>query len=195
MRRPGQSWIAGCRLHARHSLGRSVGDQTASGLWTYLLTQFFANHAHWRRVATGQALNKFDAVSSVRTDSDRIVRLFVITWALNSQTRAQIFHHFQSTRHRTTQRAADPNVRFPGRMLAKHWVKRHHFENVDRLEAELFRDPEDGFVADEPEVFLPQMQKRHYRAAAVLTRIAHNRVVHSPLQFGWNLDARRGCHR
>ena len=86
-------------------------------------------------------------------------------------------------------------MRFPGRMLAEHWIKRDHLENVDRLQAEFFRDPESGFVADEPEVFLPQMQERHRRTTTVLARITRNRRVHSLLQFGGNLDARRVCHR
>ena len=169
--------------------------KSGSGIWIYLLVQLFANHAHWRGVAAGQTLNKFDAVSSVGADRDRIMHFFTITRALDSQTRAQIFHHFQSTRHRATERAADPDMRFPGRMLAEHWIKRDHLENIDRLQAELFRDPEDGFVADEPEVFLPQMQQRHRRASTVFARITRNRIVHFPLQFGGNLDARRVCHR
>jgi hypothetical protein len=86
-------------------------------------------------------------------------------------------------------------MRFSGRMLAEHWIKSDHLENVDRLEAEFFRDPEDGFIADEPEVFLPQMQERHHRAATVLGWITRDRVVHFPLQFGGNLGARRVCHR
>jgi hypothetical protein len=86
-------------------------------------------------------------------------------------------------------------MRFPSRMLAKHWIKSDHLENVDRLKAELFRDPKDGFVADKPEVFLPQMQERHRRASTVLARVTGNRVVHFLLQFGWNLDARRLRHR
>jgi hypothetical protein len=123
------------------------------------------------------------------------MRFFTITRALDSQSRAQTFHHFQSTRHRATERAADPDMPFPSRMLAEHRIKRDHLENVDRLEAEFLRDPEDGFVANEPEVFLPQMQERHRRAAMVLARITRNRRVHSLLQLGGNLAARRVCHR
>jgi hypothetical protein len=46
---------------------------------------------------------------------------------------------------------------FPGWMLAKHRIKRDHLENVYWLEAEFIGDPENRFVAEEPEVFLPQM--------------------------------------
>jgi hypothetical protein len=46
--------------------------------------QLFANHAHWRGVATGQTLNKLDAASSVGADGDRIMHFFTITRALNA---------------------------------------------------------------------------------------------------------------
>ena len=157
--------------------------------------QLFPNHAHGCGVATGQALNKFDAVSSVGTDCDRIMRFFTIPPVLDSQTRAKVFHHFQSTRHRTAQRAADSDVSFPSRMLAEHWIKSDHLENVNRLEAEFFRDPKDGVVVDEPEVFLPQMQERHRCTSTVLGRITRYGIVHFALQFGGNLDARRLYHR
>src|SRR6267378_4871741 len=170
-------------------------DQVGCGLWIYLLVKLFADHAHWRGVTAGKAFNKFDAVSSVGAHCDRIMRFFTITWALDSQTRAQIFHQFQSTRHRATERAANPDMHLPGRMLAEHWIKRDHLENVDRLEAEFFRDPEDGFVVDEPEVFLPQMQDRHRCATTALARITRDRRVHSLLQLGGNLNSRRVCHR
>jgi hypothetical protein len=84
---------------------------------------------------------------------------------------------------------------FAGGMLAKHWIKRDHLKNVYWLEAEFIRDPEYGFVADEPEVFLPQMQQRQRRAPTVLAWIPGNRRVHFLLQFGWNLDRRYVCHR
>jgi len=90
----------------------------------------------------------------------------------------EVVHQFQSTGQRATERTADPDMDFPGRMLAEHWIKRDHLKNVDRLETEFFRDPEDGFIADEPKVFLPQMQQRHRRTTTVLARITRNRRVH-----------------
>src|SRR5204863_4030690 len=143
MRRPRQFRIADCRF--------PIADQVGYGLWIYLLAQFFANHAHWRGVATGQTLNKFDAVSSVGADGDWIMHFFTITRALDSRTRAQNFHQFQSTRHRATERAADPDMRLSRRLLAEHWIKSDQLENVDRLQAYFFCDPESGFIADEPE--------------------------------------------
>jgi hypothetical protein len=122
------------------------------------------------------------------------MHFFTITRALDSKTRAQIFHHFQPTGHRATERATNPDMRLPAWMLAKHWIKRDHLENVDRLQAELFCDPGDGFFTDQPEVFLPQMQQRHRCTPTVLGRITRDRIVHSPLQFGGNLDVRRVCH-
>jgi hypothetical protein len=106
------------------------------------------------------------------------MHFFAITPAVNSQACAQVFHHFQSTRHRATERTADPDMSFPRRMLAKHGVKRDHLENVDWLETELFGDPKNGFVADEAEVFLPQMQERHRRTSTMVTGITRNRGFH-----------------
>ena len=54
--------------------------------------QRLANHADWRGAAAGQTFNKLDAVITVGADRDRIVHFFAMTRALNSQTRAQIFH-------------------------------------------------------------------------------------------------------
>src|SRR4051812_19731032 len=110
MWRPWQTQIANCRL--------PIVKEIRSGIWTDTLVQLFANHAHWRGVAAGQTLNKFDAVSSVGADGDWIMHFFTITRALDSQTRAQNFHQFQSTRHRATKRAADPDMRLARRMLA-----------------------------------------------------------------------------
>src|ERR1700748_611065 len=113
MRRPRQFRIGDWRL--------AIADQVRFRSWIYLLAQLFANHAHGRGVATGETFNKFDAVLSVGADRDRIMHFLTRTWSLDSEIRAQIFHHFQSTRHRATQCAADPDMRLPGRMLAKHW--------------------------------------------------------------------------
>src|SRR5215470_13156817 len=187
MRRPGQFRIADCRL--------PIGDQVGCGLRTYLLVQFFANYAHWRGMATGQTLNKFDAVSFIGTNSDRIMHFFAPSRPPDPQTRAQILHQFQTTSHRTTERATDPDMSFSGGMPAEHWIKSDYLQNVDRLEPEFFRDPERGFVADEPEVFLPQMQERHHRAATMVAWITRNRRVRCLLQFSGNLDTRRVCHR
>jgi hypothetical protein len=86
-------------------------------------------------------------------------------------------------------------MRFSGGVLAKHWIKRDQLENVDRLEVKFFRGQEDGFVADESKVFLPQVQEWHRRASTMVVRVTRDRRVHSLLQFGGNLDARRVCHR
>src|SRR4029077_7770227 len=144
MRRPRQFQITDCRL--------PIAEKIRSGIWIDTLAQLVANHAHWCGVTAGKTFNKFDAVSSVVAHRDRVMRFFTIARTLDSQTRAQVFHQCQSPRHRTTERATDPDMRLPGRMLAKHWIKRDHFENVDRLQAELFRVPENGVVVDETDV-------------------------------------------
>jgi len=70
-----------------------AAEQLGCGLWIYLLVQLFANHAHWRGVAAGQTLNKFDAASSVGADRDRIRHFFTITRALDSR----LAHKFSIT--------------------------------------------------------------------------------------------------
>src|SRR3954464_5221393 len=147
MRRPGQFGITDWRL--------PIADEVGGCFWIYLLVQLFPNHADWCSVAAGQTLNKFNAVISVRTDRDRIMHFFTIARALDSKTRAHVFHQFQSASHGATECATDPNMRFSGRMLPKHWIKSDYLENVDRLKSQFTRDPENGFVADESEMFLP----------------------------------------
>src|SRR5262249_30015147 len=169
-------------------------DHVGCGLWIYFLAQLFANHAYWRGVAAGQAFDEFNAVLSIGADRDRLVHLSTTTPALDSQRRAQVFHQVKSTPPRATECSADRDMGFAGRLLAKHRIKRYQLEDIDRLQPQPFRDPYGGFVADDPEMFLPQMQERHRRASMVLTRITRDRVVHLPLQFGRNLDARPSCH-
>ncbi len=181
MRRPWQLQIVDCRL--------PIAKEIRGGIWIDMLMQLFANHADRRGVAAGQALNKFDAVSSVGTDRDRVMRFFTTPRALNSQTRRHVFHQFQSTSHGATECATDPDMRFSGSLLAEHWIKRDYLENVDWLEAELFRNPEDAIVADEPEVFLPQMQERHCRASTVLG----SGNAQSPLAFFAPVQREFGC--
>src|SRR5439155_19963597 len=100
MRRPWQLQIADCRL--------PITDQVGCRIWIYLLVQLFANHAHWRGVAAGQALNKFDAVSSVGAEGEWNKHFFTITLALHFTTRQQILHQFDSPSHPASQRASDP---------------------------------------------------------------------------------------
>ena len=82
-------------------------------------------------------------------------------------------------------------MRFARGLLAKHRIKRDKLENVDRLQAEFCRYPFHSSVADESEVFLPQMQQRHRRASPVILWITRDRFIHFPLQLGGNVCARR----
>jgi hypothetical protein len=72
-------------------------------------------------------------------------------------------------------------VRLARRLLAKHRIKGDKLENVNRLEPELCGDPNYGVIADETEVFLPQVKQRHRRAAPVIVRIVRDRRIHFPL--------------
>src|SRR4029077_1639327 len=107
MRRPWQLQIADCRL--------PIAEKIRTGIWIDTLAQLVTNHAYRCGVTAGKTFNKFDAVGSVGAQGDRVMRFFTIPRTLDSQTRAQIFHQFQSPRHRTTERATDPDMRFPSR--------------------------------------------------------------------------------
>ena len=82
-------------------------------------------------------------------------------------------------------------MRFAGRFLTKHRIKGDQLENVNRLEPKLCCDPGYGVIADETEVFLPQMKQWHRRAAPVLVRVARDRRIHFPLQLGGDTRVRR----
>jgi len=72
-------------------------------------------------------------------------------------------------------------VCFAGALFAKHRVKTHQLENIDRLKPQLVRDPNHGFIADEPKMLLPKMEQRHGGAALSILRVAGDRLVHFPL--------------
>src|SRR6266571_7169171 len=153
--------------------------------------QLFANHAHGRGAAASQAFNKLNAVVSIRANGNGIMNSFAIWRALDFKRRTQIFYQLETAGHRATECAADANVSFASRLLAKHWIESHEFENIDRLQAQLLRDPWHGVVADESEMFLPQVQQRHGCTSPVIARIARDRFIHFPFQLGGNSYARR----
>jgi hypothetical protein len=83
--------------------------------------------------------------------------------------------------HGATERAADADVRLASGFLTKHRVKADQLENVNRLEAQLRRDPDYRFIADETEMFLPQMEQRHRRAPLMIVWISRDCRIHFPL--------------
>ena len=134
-----------------------ISEEFPNRIWVDLLVQTFVDHAHRRGVTARQTFDKLDAVIPVGAESDGIVHSLAIMWALDFKSRTKIFHQLETAGHRATECAADANVSFASRLLAKHWIKCHQLQNIDRLQAQLFRDPWHRFVADEPEMFLPQM--------------------------------------
>jgi hypothetical protein len=76
----------------------------------------------------------------------------------NAGRRTQILHQLIATRHRATERATNPNVRFSRGFLAKHWIKSDQLKDIDRLEPEPSRDPDYSVIADKTEVLLPQVK-------------------------------------
>src|SRR5579885_275160 len=142
-------------------LGRAVWQSTNAFEWRSridLFEQGFADHANRRGVTAGQALDEFHAVISIRAHRHRLVNSIVAGRSLDAEVATQIVHQLKAAGHRAAQCAADANMRFAGRLAAKHEVEGHQLQDVDRLQAELLCDPEHRLVADKAEVFLPQMQ-------------------------------------
>jgi hypothetical protein len=83
--------------------------------------------------------------------------------------------------HGAAERATDADVRLARGFLTKHRVKGDQLENVNRLEAQLRRDPDYRVIGDETEVFLPQMKQRHGRAPLMFVRVARDCRIHFPL--------------
>src|SRR5882762_11592668 len=135
-----------------------MSQQIGNRIYIDVFAQLFANHADWCGTAARQTFDKFDTVIPVGTDGNGIVHCIVVGRAADTKGRAQVFHQLKTTGHCATECATDANMSFAGRLLSKHWIEGDELENVNRLQTELFRDPRYGLVADEPEVFLPQMQ-------------------------------------
>ena len=70
---------------------------------------------------------------------------------------------------------------FAGSFLPQHRIKGYQFENVDRLQLQLVRNPINPFVADKTEMFLPEMQQWQSRASFSLGRVLSNCSIHLPL--------------
>src|SRR6266478_6733583 len=128
-------------------------------------------------MAAGKAFNKLNAVISVGADRNWIVHCVAVRRTLDTKARAQFVHQLKASGHCTTECAAHSDMGLARRVLPKHRVEGDQLENIDRLQAELFRDPQHSLVANEPEKFLPQMQQWHGRASLVSARIASDRLI------------------
>ena len=99
--------------------------------------------------------------------------------------------HLVTSSHRATQGPTNPNMLAAGRLLTKHRVEGDQLEDVNWIESQLGRNPVHPFIADETEVFLPQMEQGHGRTALTIDGITSYRLLHVPLQLGGNVCARR----
>ena len=105
----------------------------------------------------------------------------MVDLSFDAGSAAELFHELITSGHGAAQRPANTNVSFSGGLLAIHRVKRDQLQDVDRLQPEFGRNPIHAFIADESEMFLPQMQQRHGRASLSIRRIALDRFAHFPL--------------
>src|SRR4030081_2495852 len=100
-------------------------------------------------MAAGKAFNKLNAVIPVGADRNRIVHCIAVRRASDTKARAQFFHQLKASGHRAAECAAHSDVSFARRVVSKHWVEGDQLENIDRLQAELFRNPQYSLGANE----------------------------------------------
>ena len=132
------------------------------------------HHRDRRGAAARKALDEFHRKFPIRRDRDRIpvtriVRMPVDDRALllllefreiNPRRSRHIFPQLIRPGQRARKRAADADVRRASGLAAEHRVEGDEFEDIDRLEAELRRDPRARLVRDVAKMLLPQVQQR-----------------------------------
>jgi hypothetical protein len=83
--------------------------------------------------------------------------------------------------HGATQCPADSQMSASGGLSPIHRIKCNQLKDIDWLELKAARDQFNRVVADESEVFLPEMQQRHGSAPSLIGRILRDRLVKFPL--------------
>src|SRR6266536_1269265 len=119
---------------SRWAVWRPPFLEISTRFWIDIFAQLFTDHADWRGAAARQTFDKLDAVITIGADRNGIVHSVAMAPAINSRRRTQIFHQPITIGHGTTEGAADADMRFSCRLLAKHRIKRNQLEDVDRLQ-------------------------------------------------------------
>ena len=99
---------------------------------------------------------------------------------------AKLIHERVGAGHGTAQGAANPKMVFAGGGAPKHGVESHEFEDIDWFEAELGGDPLHPLIADQPEMFLPEVEQGKRSTAFLIGRIMADRLIHLGFELGWN---------
>jgi len=103
--------------------------------------------------------------------------------AVDAGQLAQTLHELVGSAHRTRQRAADADVKFPRSRLTKTGIKRHYLKHLDRFEVELGGNPFDRRRGDEAEMMLHNVQQRQCRGPFAC-RVMRNSLVRLGLKLG-----------
>ena len=117
-------------------------------------------HQHGRGAAGGEALDELDGVLAVFAEGET-----VMIGGAGVALLQEVIAQFVSTAEGAGEGAADADMDLAHGMLPEPGVEGDEFEDVDRLERELGRDPLDALGRDVAEGFLPQVQQRQRGAA------------------------------
>ena len=85
---------------------------------------------------------------------------------VDARRRGDLVPQLVAAGHGAGKRAADADVAFARRLPAEHRVEGDQFQDIDRRQFELLRDPCDGLVADEAKMLLPEVQQGQRRRSA-----------------------------
>src|SRR5262245_36722055 len=113
------------------ALGRQVSRLTAlsCNLICPLIADAFVkiliHHHHRRRATAGEAFDELDAKLSL------LRRLQGVRLGIKAESLAKMLVQFVRAAERTTQSAADLELVFPRRLLAKHRIEGDQLVNVD----------------------------------------------------------------
>lgn len=109
--------------------------------------------------------------------------------AIDAREFADFFHQLIRAAHGAGEGAADAEVKFAGSRLAEAGVKCHDLDDFDRLKIEFFRDPLDGFVGDEAELVLNDVEKGKCRGAFA-GWVVRNALVGGGFELGRDRERR-----
>ncbi len=110
--------------------------------------------------------------------------------AVDLRRLAERLHQLIAACHGTRKRAADTDMILARCHLAETWIEGHHLQHLDRLQAQLRRDPVDNLIADEAELMLHEMQQRQH-GAALRNGVMRDHLVDFAFQFSGNCQGHR----
>ena len=143
------------RLLSRRGFGADLGAQLFGLRNVDLLVEVVVDQHDGRRAAARETFDEIDRHFAVGRNFTEVRVEFLLEGGAG----------FVATDERAGKRAANFDVPTTDGLLPEHWVKRDHFEHVDRMELKLGRDPLAGIGRQVANVLLDEVQQRERRAA------------------------------